>query len=1310
VFPPLTDVLSVRRLRMIAGPAFARGEVYWRSGHVESLEMSEGAVDAVVIGGERYQVRLSNEGGTLIASCTCPVGRPMCKHAVAAGLAFLASQTTTSLPGLTEQTTASGGLAAPSGVTLQVTPPGVTPQVTAPGFATRAELEAWAARHEVTHALWLSAEVLVPRLPAEDCQRYGLRYVLARVALRDVGSRDSVRRLIGVRALEAAVMEAVMRELEEAAAIVRVGCEEERARREEHADPVIAPLWSRLLEMRRAVRASAPPRSRASRRGTWWFDAAAVAVTWAERERVVRGPIDGAVAIAAQLTVPRGGEVELACVCKAPEGRCVHSLTLIDATLDVLEDPARLGEAQGLANELLRPGWARLFEALDQIETRAVKPRTAIEVWWQIEHVLGTVTLAPLVKKQLRHGGMSSGTRPTAARMLEEYREQLAEVDVRIAEQVAAWTPGATGRGPGRGTYPARAFLALVGHPRVIAEWSERPIEVSRVALGFSARMVGEQVRLEPALDGVRCDPALLEGLLGVFAPGEPLVLEDQGAGRCVLVEVADEARQLLDLLSKHGDAFPPESHGPLVERLARMEARLPVAVPEALKGKELAAEATTVVRLRLLPDVTLELELLIRPGRGAPLFQPGSGPRDVMLLRGGERGYVRRALTSEAGRARAMLEGLPLADAQEGPPFCYRVDDAEGALELVSALQEPRPGLEVEWVDARPTVTRGVGPEALRVQVERRRDWFGIAGELKIETGRLELAVLLDAARRQQRFVRVDEGRWLELTEALRQRLLAVADQTFAGRQHLELSPGAVPAIRALAEAGAQVETAPDWQRLTERLRASVALAPKPPAALAATLRDYQVEGHAWLSRVAAWGAGACLADDMGLGKTVQAIAVMLDRARLGPALVIAPTSVAFNWVRELERFAPTLSPVLFGEQTDRGECLSRLRKADVVIASYGLLVRDAELFAATRFATLVLDEAQALKNANTRRARAARKLDAGFRIALSGTPLENHLGELWSLFAIIFPGLLGSWEQFRERFATPIERGKDPEARAALSRVLRPFLLRRTKQEVARELPSRTEIDVPVVLSKEERELYEDARLAAVAELDRQGKGVRDAQRRFQVLAALTRLRLLASHPRLYDGRSAVASSKLRRLLELLDELRSEGHRALVFSQFTSHLALVRDELDRAGYRSLYLDGATAAGQRAKLITEFQAGGADVFLLSLKAGGTGINLTAADYVIHLDPWWNPAVEDQATDRAHRIGQVRPVTVYRLIARGTIEEQILAMHGDKRALVASVLDGSNAAARLTTPDLLALLAAAQGVAIDDDDAQTASA
>ncbi len=484
----------------------------------------------------------------------------------------------------------------------------------------------------------------------------------------------------------------------------------------------------------------------------------------------------------------------------------------------------------------------------------------------------------------------------------------------------------------------------------------------------------------------------------------------------------------------------------------------------------------------------------------------------------------------------------------------------------------------------------------------------------------------------------------------------------------------------------------APAWTEIVTKLATSRRIRPKPPATLRAKLRDYQIEGHAWLSRIATWGAGACLADDMGLGKTVQAIAVLLDRAKHGPALVLAPTSVMHNWVDELARFAPSLRPVLYNED-NRAVALASLKKNDVLIASYGVLVRDVDKLAATKFATLVFDEAQALKNHTTQRAKAARKLAADFRIALSGTPFENHLGELWSLFSLVFPGLLGSWDQFRERYAIPIERQGSPEARAALARVLSPFLLRRTKAEVARELPARTEIEVPVALSDDERALYEDARLAAVAELARKGVGVREERKRFQVLAAITRLRLLASHPKLYDPSSVVSSSKLARAVELLQELRESNHRALVFSQFTSHLALVRPALEAAGFDLLYLDGATPARERKRLVAEFQGGRGDAFLISLKAGGQGINLTGADYVLHLDPWWNPAVEDQATDRAHRIGQSQPVTVYRLISRGTIEERILALHHDKRSLVASVLAGSGAAAKLSTKDLMKLLA-----------------
>jgi SNF2 family DNA or RNA helicase len=357
-------------------------------------------------------------------------------------------------------------------------------------------------------------------------------------------------------------------------------------------------------------------------------------------------------------------------------------------------------------------------------------------------------------------------------------------------------------------------------------------------------------------------------------------------------------------------------------------------------------------------------------------------------------------------------------------------------------------------------------------------------------------------------------------------------------------------------------------------------------------------------------------------------------------------------------------------------------------VVVSYTLLMREAERFAAVSFATLVLDEAQAVKNPDTARAKAVRALKAEARLALSGTPVENRLAELWSLYRLVFPGLLGSRESFRERFAAPIERTRDPNARAALARVVRPFLLRRTKAEVARELPPRVETVVPIVLSEGERRLYEDTRLAALARLE----GAAGPGKRFEVLAALTRLRLAACHPRLVDADSPLPSSKLERFLEVVEALRAEGGRALVFSQFVKHLALVREALEARGVPLQYLDGQTPAAERETRVAAFQRGEGDVFLISLKAGGTGLNLTAADHVLHLDPWWNPAAEDQATDRAHRIGQTKPVTVTRLISEGTIEEAILALHEEKRDLASSLLSEADGAAALSTEQLLSLL------------------
>ncbi len=1145
---------------------------------------------------------------------------------------------------------------------------------------TRRELEAWVAEHHVGFELAIAADVLVPELSHAHPSLWTLRRELCLLGLRDLGSLDGARRVFAGAHLQQLAVAAVQRRLDERADEVRVGIAEERARRRVvEATPGAAALSAILNELRVEQRHAAPPRSRAARAtARWRFVRDELAIEWHEPAQL-RGPTYATIAVTARLGFDPAPK--LACSCGARA--CTHAIALIDATLDRLEQGD--ADANHAADELARPPWQRALAALAEVGD-AGQPRVAIEVWWEIEHELRVLTATPILKRQLKNGRLSAGSHITAHRLLRDHGNALEPRDREVAEQLEAWaTAPAT-------SYPIKALAALVGHPRVTADGAA--LSVKRVPLGVTVIEAGEHVRLEPSVDGARFSPRLLAPLLATFAPNEPLPVLEHERGRMLLIDVADDARRVWAILAKHGDTFPPEAHAQLFERLSHIEGKLPVALPPALLGERLTEPPIVVLRVRLAPDASLELEPFVRPAVGAPLYPLGVGPREVMVARGERRCYARRDLDAEAPLVAAALAQLPLQTAEEGPPGCFRLDDPEAALAVVAAIQSPPEGVVAEWIDGRPRVVPSGGAQQLRVQIDHKRDWFGIVGELKVEQGRVELAILLDAARRQQRFVRLDEHSWVELEGALRAKLADLADRSFVSGNAVELSIAAAPAIRALADDGAQVAATPAWQRLAENLAAAMRLKPKPPPTLHGILRPYQRDGYAWLARLAAWGAGACLADDMGLGKTVQAIALLCDRAKLGPAIVLAPTSVALNWVDELRRFAPTLRPVVYGETADRVKTLAALGKRDILIVSYGLLVRDADALAAVPFATLVADEGQALKNPRTERAKAARGLAAEFRVAMSGTPLENHLGELWSLFALVFPGLLGSWEQFRTRFAVPIEKNHDADASAALARVIKPFLLRRTKAEVAPELPPRTEIEVPVALSSAEAELYEDARLAAVANLTKSVKN--PEQRRFEVLAALTRLRLLASHPKLYDHASSVGSSKMQRLLELVDELRSEGHRALVFSQFTSHLALVRAELERVGVTLLYLDGATPAAERARLIARFQAGEADAFLISLKAGGTGINLTGADYVIHLDPWWNPAVEDQATDRAHRIGQDKPVTVYRLIARNTVEEKILALHGTKRALVAGVLAGTDAAAKLTTRDLVDLIAISQ--------------
>jgi len=449
-------------------------------------------------------------------------------------------------------------------------------------------------------------------------------------------------------------------------------------------------------------------------------------------------------------------------------------------------------------------------------------------------------------------------------------------------------------------------------------------------------------------------------------------------------------------------------------------------------------------------------------------------------------------------------------------------------------------------------------------------------------------------------------------------------------------------------------------------------------PRTLKADLRPYQKDGFSWLVFLHELNSGGILADDMGLGKTIQTIALLLwakSKSKRKLNLVIAPTSVVPNWEREISKFAPGLKTVVW-QGPNRNQQASDLEKADVMITSYALLRRDEELLQALDLGYVILDEAQHIKNPMSQTARSAKKIRSERRLALTGTPIENRLSELWSIFDFVSPGLLGPLKAFEERIARPIDRG-DMETAQRLRATIKPFVMRRLKRDVAADLPDKIEQEMIVPLAEEQAKLYKQVlgqvRKSVLSEVEK--KGVSKAQ--IQILAALTRLRQVACDPRLMKlpdtDFSADDSGKLGALLEIIDEAVDGDHRVLVFSQFVEMLTYIRTALDSAGVKYEYLDGSTK--NRLEKVDHFNDDSSvPVFLISLKAGGTGLNLTGADTVVHFDPWWNPAVEDQATDRAHRIGQTKNVNVYKLIAAGTVEEKILELSAKKRALVSNVL------------------------------------
>lgn len=642
-------------------------------------------------------------------------------------------------------------------------------------------------------------------------------------------------------------------------------------------------------------------------------------------------------------------------------------------------------------------------------------------------------------------------------------------------------------------------------------------------------------------------------------------------------------------------------------------------------------------------------------------------------------------------------LTGLGLRPDETGKAFVANGDNAlrfwtEGLAELPEDWDLFVPE---DLVD---TQVRGK-PIGVRAKVTSGMDWLNVQLSFESEGIGVDRDELRRCLQTGKKFVRLEDGSYATFDPATVKAMLdrEVELMTAAGKNgRLSLSQaGRVQELLSLTNAASVSQSARDlFQRLSsiDEIEST-----KKPRALKATLRPYQEAGLSWLKFIHDIAAGGVLADDMGLGKTVQTIALLLavkQEEKSVRALIVAPTSVVTNWERELARFSPSLSVALW-HGADRKEQIDAVREAEVIITSYALLRRDEEFLADLDLTYAILDEAQHIKNPMSATAAAAKRLKAKRRLALTGTPIENRLSEIWSIFDFVSPGLLGALEKFEARYSRPIEAG-DYKTAQRLRATIHPFILRRTKQEVAKDLPEKIETDQICDLTGDQRAVYaqvaREVRAQVLGEVEKNGL----AKSQIQILAGLTKLRQAACDPRLLGLPREFTdedSGKLVALRELISEAVEGGHKVLVFSQFVMMLKIIERAMKEDGVSYEYLDGSTK--DRSQRVDRFQGDpSVPVFLISLKAGGTGLNLTAADTVIHFDPWWNPAVEQQATDRAHRIGQTKVVTAYRLVAAGTIEEKIQLLKGKKKELVASVLsEDAGGAKKLTKSDLEELFA-----------------
>jgi len=983
---------------------------------------------------------------------------------------------------------------------------------------------------------------------------------------------------------------------------------------------------------------------------------------------------------------------------KAKEKQCALSAHLYaemivsdgeeDIECDAFLESSPYGGFRFLEVVLVKSAWEYQIEQLHTLIVPKIEKKQEVETVVQDKRLawfisLKSQSITALEQKIDRYGKWTSG-KPVAMKRLYEKDDALAYLTSKdriallgLRMQISGWYNEKTF------AFDARYTLnALVGHPCVFH------IDNSSLLIELIKGHLELIIEKRPTNYFIS---------LSHHSVTPHVFLEKEGLNRYRVIDFGEDAVAIGAILTKKGLAVPLAGKDKIVDIVRNGKTSIKIQTDiEEDNIPTVQGNANCVVQV-LPTHAGLKVSLRVKPLENDSFyFKPGVGNKSILSENVQpeccEKQKAIRDFSLEKKNAACLVQTCQTLADWDTKTYDWEIDSLEASLIFLQELKEYQKDnvLSIEWPKGETLkVKEAVSFNQFSLSIKSKNNWFEYEGDVAIDQDvSLDLKHLLDLLDTSYgSFIELSKGEFIQLADSFKrqlEKLKAVSD----GNQIYHLN---ADILRTLAQEAHETKVDKEWRAHVDKVKAMEKHTPLIPSTLQAELRDYQRVGFSYLSRLAHWGIGACLADDMGLGKTVQTIALLLEQAIHGPCLIVAPTSVCLIWQEELLKFAPSLNVFSLSDVSDRQECVRSLGKMDVLITSYGLLHQSGDVLSEKDWNVVVLDEAQAIKNASTKRWQYATQLKGRCRVALTGTPIENHLGEIWSIFHFLNPGLLGTQTSFQNKFLLPIEKTGSAVLKRTLKNLVSPYILRRTKSEVLQDLPPKIEQSILIESTLEEKAFYEAIRQRAIDKIQSIDETA-NINKRFAVLAEITRLRQACCHSSLVDEMIQLESSKINVFLKTIKKLKENHHKVLVFSQYVRYLEKIRSTLEKEEISYQYLDGSTPSKARQKAIDAFQAGEGDVFLISLKAGGTGLNLTAADYVIILDPWWNPAVEDQAAARAHRMGQKRPVTIYRLIMKNTIEEKIVKLHANKRELADDLLSGGDASGRITEEELIELI------------------